>query len=393
MKSKVTKAQATFLNSRSRGVAFVAGLGSGKTYVHCIRAIMSAVKGRHYCFVSFSYPTLRDVALVTLKGILDEWGFNPNDHYIFNKTEMSFDFLQTGGKILLRSGDRPDSLRGLNLNDFGIDEAREFKDDSIFKVMLGRLRRSSDATWCITSTPLGKNWIYDLVTADDVELITQSTWSNPFLPIEYIEELKKRYTSEFARQELEGAFVTFGAGIVKPDWFLYDDHLMKGDAVRFWDIAVGTKDHNDFSAGGKLCRDSSQRFQIQDVIKHKLQWPELKREIIKTAHLDGVDVPVILENAGQQAALFDDLCREPEMNAYQIKCERPNGSKMSRLMSWASRLERGQITIYRESWNKMFVDEAIAFTADDSHAHDDMIDSISGAWQALSTPSFFVGGA
>jgi len=106
-----------------------------------------------------------------------------------------------------------------------------------------------------------------------------------------------------------------------------------------------------------------------------------------------VDVPVILENAGQQAALFDDLCREPEMNAYQIKCERPNGSKMSRLMSWASRLERGQITIYRESWNKMFVDEAIAFTADDSHAHDDMIDSISGAWQALSTPSFFVGGA
>jgi len=205
--------------------------------------------------------------------------------------------------------------------------------------------------------------------------------------------LKKRYTSEFARQELEGAFVTFGAGIVKPDWFLYDDHLMKGDAVRFWDIAVGTKDHNDFSAGGKLCRDSSQRFQIQDVIKHKLQWPELKKEIIKTAQVDGVDVPVILENAGQQAALYDDLCREPEMNAYQIKCERPNGSKMSRLMAWASRLERGQVTIYRESWNKMFVDEAIAFTADDSHAHDDMIDSISGAWQALSTPSFFVGGA
>lgn len=346
---------------------------------------MRATQGLHVCIVSFSYPSLRDTVLVTLREVLQDWGFLAGEDYEFIKSEMSFQFIGTDGKIILRSGDRPDALRGLNLNFFYVDEAREFPDDSLFNIMIGRLRREGDRGWRISSTTKGKSWFWELEQRDDVEVVKQITMANPFLPDDYIEELLSSYTSDFARQELYAEEVEFGAGIVHPEWFQITGDYMQGSRTRFWDIAVGTKKHNDFSAGGKLCKDDTGRFQIQDIKQVKMQWPELKEFIIDTADLDGPDTKVVLENAGQQVALYDDLARDPRMSKFNLTCEKPNGSKMSRLMAWASRLERGQITLFRDKWNKAFIDEAISFTADDSHAHDDMLDSISGAWQSMNS--------
>ena len=85
-------------------------------------------------------------------------------------------------EILFRSGDQPDSLRGLSLDGFGIDEAREFKDRSIYDIMIGRLSNSTNAQGYITTSPKGKNWAWELEGLPDTETIIQRTHENPFLP-------------------------------------------------------------------------------------------------------------------------------------------------------------------------------------------------------------------
>lgn len=382
MKAKLTQAQIKFLTTQKRGSIFKGGIGAGKTYVHCIKAINKALEGRHYGLISFSYPTLRDVALVTLKGVLNDWGWKPDAHYVFNKSEMSFDVPSSGGKILLRSGDMPDRLRGLNLDDFGIDEAREFKNDDIFKVMLGRIRKREDASWSITTTTKGVNWVYELEQDSDVDVVTQTTFDNPFLPQSYKDELLKRYTTDFARQELYAEIVEFGAGLIRPEWFQYDDNPIDGRKVRFWDLAVKAGERNDFSAGGLLCQND-RNWQIQDMIQVKQEWHDIRRTIIETAEIDGPEVDVVLEDANQGYPLTQDLLEEPRLKNHTITCKRAKGDKFTRAMAWVSRLEHGTMKLLRGPWNKRFVEEAISFTPDDSHIHDDMIDTISGGWQYL----------
>ena len=381
-RAKITKAQEKFLKIDKRGGIYKGGIGAGKSFIVCVDSIMRATKGMHCAIVSFSYPSLRDTVLVTLREVLDIWGFRNGIHYDFIKSEMSFEFKGVDGKIILRSGDRPDALRGLNLNYFYIDEAREFPDDSLFNIMIGRLRREGDRGWRISSTTKGFSWFWELERRDDVVVVKQVTMANPFLPQDYIDELLKSYTSEFSRQELYAEEVEFGAGIIKPDWFVYDDAPLSGEKVRFWDLAVKKGEHNDYTAGGLLCRDAD-RWQVQDVIQVKQEWHEIRQTIIETAEIDGPAVSVVLEDANQGYPLTQDLLREPRLSKHSITCERAKGDKFTRAMAWVSRLEHGNLTILRGPWNKRFFDEAISFTADDSHRHDDMLDSISGGWQYM----------
>ena len=54
-------------------------------------------------------------------------------------------------------------------------------------------------------------------------------------------------------------------------------------------------------------------------------------------------------------------------------------------MPWISRAEAGDVSILPGAWNDAFLDECSAFTADDSHEHDDQIDAVSQAWNKLAT--------
>lgn len=391
-KVNITTQQKQFLQSKNRGTIFIGGVGSGKTRILCTQAVLKALNGRRFCIVSFSYPMLRDVVLETLKSdVLPSFGLVEGKDYTINKSDMIVSI--RGVPLLLRSGDRPDSLRGLNLHDFGIDEAREFPDDSIFMVMLGRMRKSHDGQWYISTTPKGTNWVHDLMQDDwepesrdyDVRVIRQTTMDNPFLPIEYINELKKRYTSEFARQELYGECVDFNAGVIDPSWYKIVDPYPPVKGVRFWDMAVSVKSSADYTAGA-LCSIKDD-FVIHDMVHMKAEYPDVRKKIIETAHNDGRQVQIVVEEAGQQRGFIDDLKRIPELRGYVIRTLKPHGDKYNRAMPWASRAELGNVKVCRGTWNKQFFDECKAFTADDSHKHDDQIDAVSGAYTELTNKS------
>ena len=119
-------------------------------------------------------------------------------------------------------------------------------------------------------------------------------------------------------------------------------------------------------------------------MKHcKKQWPELKELIVQTALADGTGVPIVLEKAGQQIGLINDLQRDPRLGAFTVNARSPAGSKVARAMPWISRLEQGRITLLAGGWNEPFISEAELFSGDDSHSKDDQLDSVSQGWAEL----------
>jgi len=314
--------------------------------------------------------------MYTTKKILDDAAY-PYKEFITDKL-----IVIDKQEILYRSGDQPDSLRGLSLDGFGIDEAREFKNRDIFDIMQGRLSNSVDAQGYVCTSPKGKNWSHALESEPGVHAIVQKTSENPFLPPGYITSLRQSYTSQFASQELDADIVEFGAGIIDPSWFAVSDAIPRMQAVRFWDLAVSIKTSADYTAGA-LCSWQDGKIIIHDIIHGKYEYPDLRRLIIQTAAIDGPDTVIAIEEAGQQRGYIDDLKRLPELGQYAIVALKPDGDKLSRAMPWASRAQLGSVVVCRGAWNRPFFDECASFTPDDSHDHDDMIDSVSGAYQYL----------
>jgi predicted phage terminase large subunit-like protein len=377
----LSRKQAHFLQSPARTVIFRGGIRSGKTWVLCYKALEYALSGRRFCVVSFSYRTLADVVMWTMSEILTKYA--PFEHK-FKSTEKSC--VIDGTEILFRSGDQPDTLRGLSLDGFGIDEAREFKDRSIYDVMIGRLSNSENPQGYITSSPKGKNWAFGLESLADTETIVQKTQENPFLPPSYIKALREAYTTQFGAQELDADIVDMGAGVISSKWF----NVLHADprstkAVRFWDVAVTTKTASDYSAGAK-CSMQDGKVIIHHIDRGRWEYPDLRRRIIARAIEDGQGVVIGIEEAGQQRAIIDDLKRAPELRGYVIRAIAPRGDKFARSMPWVSRAQLGAVSVVAGAWNTAFFDECDSFSGDMTHEHDDMIDGVSGAYQLLNAP-------
>jgi len=382
----ITQAQADFLQSETRGTIFEGGVGAGKTLILCRLAIDNGRNGMRYTIVSYTYRALKDTVYITMEEELKRLGMIEGRDFQINKAEMNFTI--GTGVVHLRSADVPNNLRGPNLDGFGMDEPRNFKDDTAFLVMLGRLRNRVGAKWHMSTTTKGKNWVHKLREKKGITWLKQKTIENPFLPQDYIDDLIEKYTKLFARQEMDADIVDFSAGIIRSSWFVPMYHVVPRKAVRFWDLAVSIKTHADYTAGALLSYDSE--ICLHDMKRFKKKWPDAKKSIIKTAQADGNKVEIAVEQAGQMQGLIDDLkdpVSTPELRGFVIRAVKPKGDKLNRAMRWASKAEDGNFHVCDGPWNQAFNDECDSFTDDDTHDNDDQIDAVSGAVQTLLQPT------
>lgn len=133
----------------------------------------------------------------------------------FNKQDLIATAVN-GSKIYFRSCDREGDLRGPNLGWFYIDEAAKVSLNT-WKIMVGRLRRPPEQGW-ITTTPKGRNWIWDEFARrkrKNYDWFSGSTDENIFLSEDYISSLKESYSGSFYRQEFLGEFTAW-EGLVYP---------------------------------------------------------------------------------------------------------------------------------------------------------------------------------
>jgi len=386
--------QTRFMQSDKPIVAYIGGIGSGKTYIACIKAVKNALVGRNQLMVGLTFPHARDVIYATLKRVLMLYGLKEGCHWSCNKTNLEF-ILFGKTMIFVKSAELGDKLRGYTVSDIFIDEA-SYADIELFNILLGRMREVEDGQIHLTTSPLGFNWVFDLTNSSDCEYIKVSTFKNPFLPKRYIRNMLKQYSSTFIRQELYGDFINLSTGVFKSTWIKPLSHNIelhkrftteKHETVRFYDFAF-TED-GDYTAGIKVTKIGGD-YIISDIVRVRMIYPNLRPFIFKTAQEDGTDVIIGLERAGQQIAVINDLVRSNELSNFIKKdfSVAKYGHKMKRILVLASAAENNQIYITDDCKNKLhFFKECDELNMSDSHQHDDMVDAAASAYLMLNNKS------
>jgi predicted phage terminase large subunit-like protein len=212
-----------------------------------------------------------------------------------------------------------------------------------------------------------------------------STYDNPLLEREDIEELKAEVPPETRAQELHGEFVDINnEAIFKRSWFPILENLPD---AQHWqrliisaDTAFKAKEANDNSALG-LVLEFTLGYLIIDVVKKKLEFPELCVEAKdfynkhngayygKTINYLGV------EDKASGQSLVQTLQRETKipLKTFEVK-----GDKVERANNITETCKSGRVYLLKGAWNDDFLDEICDFNAA-MDTPDDQVDMLTHA--------------
>lgn len=180
---------------------------------------------------------------------------------------------------------------------------------------------------------------------------------------------------QFAGQ-YQQAPAPLAGGMVKSHWFQrYAPHQLpqKFELIfQSWDTANKSSQINDFS----VCTTwglFEKHLYLIDVYRQRMEYPELKRTIIRLAELYKAE-NVLIEDKASGTQLLQDLKNDRFHQATAIKCE---GDKVTRMYAVTNMIENGFVHIPEEAaWVGSYLYELIVFN---NGKFDDQVDSTSQA--------------
>lgn len=165
------------------------------------------------------------------------------------------------------------------------------------------------------------------------------------------------------------------SGMIKIKWFCYYKTLPEKDSfthiIHSWDTALKSGDQNSYSVctiWGKLGED----FYLIDVIREKLEYPELKSEVIKQAEYWNPD-HILIEDKASGQSLLQDLKKEYPYTSFVAI--HPNKDKVTRFARVTVLFEKQKIFLPQDShWKHEYEQELLSFPASKAN---DQVDSTS----------------
>lgn len=161
-------------------------------------------------------------------------------------------------------------------------------------------------------------------------------------------------------------------GMVKRDWFLrYEDvPLSVTNIVQSWDTGIKSSANSDYS----VCTSWGEldgKYYLLDVLRVKLEYPELKRKIIYMHEQYNPHV-ILIEDKASGQSLIQDLRREVKIPIIAVN---PIHDKVTRFARISTMIESGMVVIPKNAdWLDDFEAEIFAFP---KVTHDDQVDSFS----------------
>lgn len=155
--------------------------------------------------------------------------------------------------------------------------------------------------------------------------------------------------------------------------------------VRYWDRAATEPSHKnpdpDWTVGLKL-RKLGDRYVIVDVVRFRGRPALVERSIVNTASQDGTETTHVLEGDPGSAGVAEVDYLTKALAGYDVRTVKATKSKQTRARPASAQAEAGNIVIVRAAWNDVFLSELEAFP---EGAHDDQVDTLSGAINYLTT--------
>lgn len=211
----LTEPQETFVFSESKYPAIVGGLGSGKSKGGTMRLVLKMLidPGANGAYYMPTYDLIKLRAMPGIEQDLEQLGIG----YSLNKSDYAVQ-LHGYGNIILRSYDRPERIIAYETAHSIVDEIDTLPKDKAALVWRkiterNRQKRSTVNTIGAVTTPdqgfngfvyskWGKN------AQPGYELIKAATHTNPYLPDDYIEQIRSNYDPILAELYLNGEFVS-----------------------------------------------------------------------------------------------------------------------------------------------------------------------------------------
>ncbi len=211
--------QKRFHNCSERFKGFSGPIGSGKSQALCQEAIRLSYlnPGRLGLIGAPTFPMLRDATQAALFEVLQENAIP----FEFNRAENVLTMHDSGSRILFRSLDDFERLRGTNLAWFGVDELTYTAEEAWLRLE-GRLRdpKAKRLTGFAVWTPKGYDWVYRKFIESPPRgyaAILAQPHENKFLLNQipdFYERLKGSYDPSFYQQEVLGEYINAQGGLV-----------------------------------------------------------------------------------------------------------------------------------------------------------------------------------
>ena len=173
-------------------------------------------------------------------------------------------------------------------------------------------------------------------------------------------------------------------------WFTVIDHIPPGftKVIRYWDRAA-TKPtpqnpNPDWTRGLKLFGYPNGQFVVADLRSLRDRPAQIEDVVKQTAAFDGFTCQIGIEQDPGSAGVADADNFVKLLAGYNVRTYKPTKDKITRALPVSAQSERGNIMVLRAPWNDEFFKELENFPPEkEGQGHDDIVDSFSGAFNAL----------
>jgi hypothetical protein len=227
--------QARFLAMPHKFRGFVAGFGSGKTWVGCSGLCQHVWEWPRINAGYFAptYPQIRDIFFPTIEEVAFDWGLRIK----IKESDKEVDFYSGGqyrSTVICRSMEKPATIVGFKIGHALVDELdvmAKLKAEQAWRKIIARMRYKVHGLKNgvdVATTPEGFKFTYQQFVKQISEkpelktlygLVQASTYDNEAnLPDDYISSLEDSYPPQLIRAYLRGQFVNLTSGAVYPDF-------------------------------------------------------------------------------------------------------------------------------------------------------------------------------
>lgn len=223
-------------------------------------------------------------------------------------------------------------------------------------------------------------WDFYVIPAYNEET-GESFWEDRY-PKQWLMEMKEQNPHLFYSQYQQDP-IAQGGGVLHREWYRFYKDMHDTPYRRIFitaDTANKTKEWNDYSALGVWGVTQGRRLRLLDMIHAKLEIPELQASFVALwdkwkAGIGSCRCSAIyIEDKASGTQVIQQLRR---VGGLPIMPYMPEKDKLTRVLDAVPQIVAGNVEL-PESENhpisRELLAESDAFTADDSHQHDDMID-------------------
>lgn len=225
----MTEPQARFFQLQDKYPAFVGGFGTGKTETLANCALRDALSSSDALIALYepTYDLVRLILAPRMEEKLSELGIR----YKYNKQEnIIYTSAPNCGDFILRTLENPARIIGYESYRAHVDEIDTLKKAQAALAWRKIIARNRQRPTGIEqpfnrvsayTTPEGFQFVYDTwerAPKPGYAMVQAATYTNPFLPDDYVQSLRDSYPDALITAYIEGKFTNLNSGSVYPDF-------------------------------------------------------------------------------------------------------------------------------------------------------------------------------